>query len=121
MAKRGIYTVYAIDFDGTLCENAFPEIGVPKPAAIKFVKAAQAAGCKVILWTCRAGDRLREAVEWCADQGLIFDAINDNLPEMVEKYGINCRKVCADCYIDDKSMLPDSYAFRFIQKEWFGV
>lgn len=94
--------VYAVDFDGTLCEDAFPEIGKPRLAVIDFVKAARATGDKVILWTCRVGDCLEAAVCWCEAQGIIFDAVNDNLPEVIEKYGTNCRKVCADFYIDDK-------------------
>ena len=98
--------VYAVDFDGTLCEDAFPEIGAPKLATINFVKAARAAGDKVILWTCRVDDRLETAVRWCAEQGLVFDAVNDNLPELIEKYGSNCRKVCADRYIDDRAVDP---------------
>lgn len=98
--------VYAVDFDGTLCEDAFPEIGAPILATIEFVKAARAAGDKVILWTCRVDDRLEAALAWCADQGLVFDAVNDNLPELIEKYSSNCRKVCADRYIDDKAIGP---------------
>lgn len=101
--------VYAVDFDGTLCENAFPEIGAPMFATINFVKAARAAGDKVILWTCRVGDRLEAALAWCAEQGLVFDAVNDNLPELIEKYGSNCRKVCADVYIDDKAWNVDPF------------
>ena len=75
--------VYAVDFDGTLCEDAFPEIGAPRFAVIEFVKAARAAGDKVILWTCRVDDRVEAALAWCAEQGLVFDAVNDNLPELI--------------------------------------
>lgn len=99
--------IYAIDFDGTLCENAYPEIGAPNHIVLDFCKAAKINGCKLILWTCRSGADLKAAVEWCAAQGVAFDAINDNLPEMVEKYGNNCRKVNADVYIDDKNLTID--------------
>ena len=108
--------VYAVDFDGTLCEDAFPEIGAPKLAAINFVKAARAAGDKVILWTCRVDDRLEAAARWCAEQGLVFDAVNDNLPELIEKYGSNCRKVCADVYIDDRAWDADPFELDLIQQ-----
>lgn len=40
--------VYAVDFDGTLCEDAFPEIGAPRFAVIEFVKTARAAGDMLI-------------------------------------------------------------------------
>lgn len=96
--------IYAIDFDGTLCEDAYPEIGAPRPAVIDLCKVAKKAGEKLILWTCRQGDDLKAAVEWCAAQGVTFDAVNDNLPEMIEKFGNNCRKVNADAYIDDKTV-----------------
>lgn len=29
----------------------------------------------------------KDAVEWCKKYGLIFDAVNDNLPEIVEAFG----------------------------------
>lgn len=41
------------------------------------------------------------ALQWCYAHGLDFDAVNDNLPAHIEKYGNNCRKVYADVYIDD--------------------
>ena len=47
------------------------------------------------------------AVDWCRDYVLEFDAINDNLPEIVEYYDSNSRKVTYDCYIDDRSLLPN--------------
>lgn len=61
---------------------------------------------EVLLWTCRVGDKLQEAVEWCREHGLLFDAVNDNLSEMVEKWGSNSRKITADIYIDDKAEAP---------------
>ena len=45
------------------------------------------------------------AVEWCRQQGLTFDAVNDNLPEIINLYGSNSRKVSCDYYIDDKAIL----------------
>lgn len=95
--------IIAVDFDGTLCEDAWPEIGKANNYLIMCLKGRQALGDKLILWTCRAGDKLEEAIEWCKTQGLIFDAINDNLPEIVEKYGNNSRKITADIYLDDRS------------------
>lgn len=96
--------IIAVDFDGTLCEDRYPKIGEPRIALINYVKSQKEAGAKLILWTCRCGDRLKEAVNWCKTQGLEFDAINDNLQEYIDKYNNNCRKVFADMYIDDKSI-----------------
>lgn len=104
--------IYAIDFDGTLCTDAFPEIGEPREDIIEFVKAAKEAGDRLILWTCRVEDRLAEAVEWCAERGIIFDAVNENLPELVALYGNDCRKVSADRYIDDRSLGLDEIKKR---------
>ena len=101
-------TIYAVDFDGTLCRNAWPDIGAPRSGIIEFVKEEQKDGAKLILWTNRCGNDLEKAVKWCEEQGLIFDAINDNLPETIEHFGENCRKVFADIYLDDRSMSLDT-------------
>lgn len=100
--------VYAIDFDGTLCEDKFPEIGEPHVNRINNVKRLQEDGHKVILWTCRNGAALDKAVEWCNQQGLTFDAVNENLPEVQAKWGGDTRKVYCNYYIDDKN-LPDTF------------
>jgi hypothetical protein len=97
--------IYAIDFDGTLCINEYPNIGQPIYKTIIFCKERKAEGHKLILWTCRSGKYLDEAVAWCKEQGLIFDAVNENLPEMIELFDNDCRKVFADYYIDDKNLV----------------
>lgn len=96
--------VIAIDFDGVLCRDAWPEIGEEIPFAVGQVKILQRKGNRIILWTCRSGKKLQEAVAWCRARGLIFDAVNENLPELIQKYGTDPRKVGADIYIDDKNM-----------------
>ena len=106
MEKRN-YNIYAVDFDGTLCENAWPDIGKPNHSLISTLKKAREKGDKVILWTCRTADRLDDAVAWCKEQGLEFDAVNENLPEIIGQFGTESRKVCADIYIDDKAINPD--------------
>ena len=64
MADRPI--VIAVDFDGCLCENAWPEIGEARSDVIHALLERQKQGAKIILWTCRVDERLDEAVEWCA-------------------------------------------------------
>lgn len=98
--------IYAIDFDGTLCEDKFPEIGEPYLERIETVKTLHKSGIKIILWTSRNGDSLERAVEWCKQHGLVFDAINENLPELQAKWGGDTRKVYCDYYIDDKNLRP---------------
>lgn len=105
--------IYAVDFDGTLCESQWPGIGAPNTKLIEHLIKRQKEGAKIILWTCRIEERLQEAVDWCAERGLVFDAVNDNLPENVEKYGNNCRKIWATCYIDDLAVDKEKYGLPF--------
>ena len=101
--KRKPPRVWAVDFDGTLCDNRWPQIGDPHSAMIQILKLAQASGVQLILWTCREDGLLKEAVDWCTAQGLTFAAINDNPPDRVAEYGHNPRKIGADLYIDDRA------------------
>ena len=91
--------VIAVDFDGTLCKQAWPEIGEENEILID----------RLILWTNREGDLLEEAVEWCKARGLTFDTVNANLPELIDLYKNDCRKINADIYIDDKAVNPVPY------------
>lgn len=76
---------------------------MPNEELIEYLKKRQANGEKLILWTSRNEEQTKEAVEWCKKYGLIFDAVNDNLPEIVEAFGGNCRKIFANEYIDDRN------------------
>ena len=73
-------TIIAVDFDGCLCQNAWPEIGAARQDVIRALLERQKRGAKIILWTCRVGERLDAAARWCAERGIIFDSINENLP-----------------------------------------
>ncbi len=97
--------VIAIDFDGCLCADRWPEIGAPHMDTINDAIAERAAGTKLILWTCRVGKLVDDAVVWCARHGLCFDAVNDNVQEIKDKYGTESRKVSADEYWDDRARL----------------
>lgn len=94
----------AVDFDGTLVEDKFPEIGTAKPEVVELIKELQELGVHTVLWTCRKGDMLPPAVEWCKQHGLSFDSVNENLPEVKEKWGGDTRKVMVDYYFDDKNL-----------------
>ena len=101
--------IYAVDFDGTLCRNAYPDIGEPRQEIIDFVLREQKEfGAKLILWTNRTDKQLDEAVRWCNERGIIFDAINHNIPEVIETFGGDTRKVFAHYYLDDRSIMLDS-------------
>ena len=99
--------VIAVDFDGTLCEYAFPSIGQQNESQIKLMntlKKLKQDGHKLILWTNRGDNEmypaLTQAIEWCKDRGLEFDSINKNLPEQTKLSGYS-PKIIADMYIDD--------------------
>ena len=103
--------VLAIDFDGTITEEAycakFPTI---RSGCVETLKEFKNAGFKLILWTCRTGDSLESAKFILQHEGILdlFDAINEQLPEIREKYEpIVAKKVWADYYIDDKNLETD--------------
>ena len=96
--------VIAIDFDGCLSANQWPEIGEPNWDVINRAKAEKDAGAELVLWTCRTGEHLEAAVRACREWGLEFDAVNENTPRLIEIFGEDCRKVCAAEYWDDHAV-----------------
>lgn len=105
----------AVDFDGTLCTEEYPNIGLPKPTVIKLVKDAKKAGHNLILYTCREGKLLEQAIEWCSNFGLEFDAVNANLDDRIKEFKNDPRKLGADIYLDDKAYNPEE-DLEFVRK-----
>lgn len=92
--------IIAVDFDGTLSLGTnYPRIGQPNQPLIDFLLTMQSKGFGVVLWTCREGEELDEAVDWCKCHGLEFDAVNENPPYV----SFRSRKVVAEMYIDDRA------------------
>ena len=93
--------IIAIDFDGTIVEYAYPNIGAPVPNAIKWMKEFQKAGAKLILWTVRSDNEdeqpLSEAIEYCESKGIYFWGINSNPGQSWS----SSPKQFAHIYIDD--------------------
>lgn len=106
------YKIYAVDFDDTLYTAMPFNPNKPNVKLIKILQEERDLGNKVILWTCREGEALKFAIEWCAAYGLMFDAVNSNLPEVIEYYGANSRKVLADVYIDNLAIMPDVFCVK---------
>ena len=93
----------AIDFDGTIVEDAYPKVGKPKIFAFETLKKLQQDGHRLILWTYRYGKTLQDAVEFCKKNGLEFYAINCSFPN--EEYDSKkSRKINADLFIDDRNI-----------------
>lgn len=103
---KSLPKIYAVDFDGTLIDNGFPNITsdtVTNIDLINKLKEEKNKGTKLILWTNRTDSALIDAVAHCKLYGLEFDAINDNIRE-VKDAGLDPRKIYADLYIDDKAV-----------------
>ena len=100
--------IIAVDFDGTLVTNAWPEIGTPIISVIEYVKRRQKNGARLILWTNRTGEPLSKALAWCEENGIVLSAVNENLPDIIEAFGGDCRKIFANEYLDDRAVLPDT-------------
>ena len=96
--------IYAIDFDGIIVSDRFPKIGKPNLKIIKFIKKLNKEGHFIILWTCRNGKALKEAIKFCKKYKIKLDAVNKNLSFIQKKYNSDTRKVYADYYLDDKSL-----------------
>ena len=95
--------IVAIDFDGTIVEDAYPLIGKPKLFAFDTLRKLQDEGHRLILWTYRDGKKLDEAVVFCRDNGIEFYAVNKSFPE--EQYDVSkSRKIHADLFIDDRNI-----------------
>ena len=101
--------IIAVDFDGTIVEHRYPEIGREIPFAITTLKMLIEQRHTLIMWTVRQGDLLQEAVDWCKERGVEFYAVNKNFPEEnIDNNGCYC-KINADLFIDDRNIggLPD--------------
>lgn len=99
---RETYTI-AVDFDGTIVEDAYPKVGKAQLFAFDTLKKLQEDGHRLILWTYRHGRALDEAVAFCKENGITFYAVNKSFPEeeFDTKYS---RKINADLFIDDRNI-----------------
>ncbi len=93
----------AVDFDGTIVEHEYPEIGKEKLFAFQTLKELNKLGASLILWTFRTGKELDDAVEFCRQNGVEFYAVNKNYPEEIFDESVS-RKINADIFIDDKNI-----------------
>ena len=113
----------AVDFDGTIVEHKYPEIGKELPFATHTLLSLQKKGHRIILWTYRAGKELDEAIDFCRNKGLEFYTVNKNYPEEIFNNNIS-RKILADIYIDDRNiggMLPWTKIYNTIHPEEAGI
>ncbi len=99
----------AVDFDGTIVEHRYPEIGREIPFATDTLKMLIKEGHRLILWSVREGKLLDEAVEWCRERGVEFYAVNKDYPEEGREDKNFSRKLKVEMFIDDRNVggLPD--------------
>jgi hypothetical protein len=110
--------VYAIDFDNTIAYTQYPKIIKPLPYAMKCLKVlTNDPNSILILWTCREGEYLKQALDFCELYGVKFDYANENCKELIDLYGNDCRKLGADVYIDDKFPQAD---IEKLWKDWWS-
>ena len=92
-----------IDFDGTIVDHRFPEIGPPVPGALDWMKKFQEAGAKLILFTMRSdtgrgGNSLTRAVRYLEENGIKLYGVNKNPSQVV---WTSSPKAYGQLYIDD--------------------
>ena len=116
--KKDKYRIIGVDFDGTLAvtNRMYPEIEAPIQEVIDYVLEEQRKGAYLILITMREEDALTQAIKWCEERGLIFDAINDNLPHMKDYFKNNPRKIFCNEYIDNTNMGGLEYILKEIKR-----
>ena len=101
--------IIAVDFDGTIVEHKYPEIGRERPFAITTLKMLIEQRHRLILWTVRKGHLLQEALDWCKERVVEFYAVNKNYPEEQVETGGGYSKINAEVFIDDCNLggIPD--------------
>ena len=110
----------AIDFDGTIVEHRYPEIGPEIPFAIDTLKMLINDRHRLILWSVREGVLLEEAVEYCRKRGVEFYAVNKDYPEEKTTDSNFSRKLKVDMFIDDRNLggIPDwGTIYRMIKEK----
>lgn len=92
--------IIAVDFDGTITkDNDFPNCGELMPGAKDVLQTLHFAGCYIILWSCRVGEDLERAVEYCKKNYIPIDFVNRNIDAIEGKFAYP--KIFANYYIDD--------------------
>ena len=92
--------VIAIDFDGTCVTNDYPYIG-KGIGAVPVLKKIVEKGHRIILYTMRDNERLKDAEQWFESNNIPLWGVNNN-PE--QKKWSSSPKIYAHLYIDDAAL-----------------
>ncbi len=94
-----------LDFDGTVVDHRYPEIGEPVPKALDWLRKLQLSGARIILWTMRSdsaeGPLLTHAVSYLKENGIHLYGINRN-PDQDE--WTTSPKAYGHVYVDDSAV-----------------
>lgn len=116
-------TIIAVDFDGTVtsCSDIGSDFTL-KENAKEVLERLHEDDIKLILWTCRTGQYEEQAIQFLKDNDMLhlFSAINENIPEVKEAYGVDSRKVGADVYIDDRNIFTKEINWLEIENWLYG-
>jgi hydroxymethylpyrimidine pyrophosphatase-like HAD family hydrolase len=113
--------VIAIDFDGTIVEEAYPQLGKLRKGAKKYINKLYDDGHIIIINTCRSGVHQNAAFKMLIGLDVNFDLMNENHPSVIAQYHNDSRKISADLYIDDKNLvkLPSwKEKYKLIKKHY---
>jgi len=121
-------TIY-LDFDGTVVEHAYPEIGAANPHALRVIGKLQTSGHHIILNTYRADlndGSLEEALAYLHESNEI-EPILENLPLKVHppKFNLDEAILKNVLFIDDISegtpMRPNKTLAYGIMVDWIEL
>jgi predicted mannosyl-3-phosphoglycerate phosphatase (HAD superfamily) len=113
--------VIAIDFDGTIVEESYPQLGKLRKGAKKYINKLYDDGHIIIINTCRSGVHQNAAFKMLIGLDVSFDLMNENHPSVIAQYHNDSRKISADLYIDDKNLvkLPSwKEKYKLIKKHY---
>ena len=108
LSQRPIEKIAIIDFDGTLCKFAFPDVGPIEPGVREALVTLKEAGYTIRIHSCRTAVYWGNERERKIHTGLIFDFLKQHkLPydDLITSVGMD--KPIADVYIDDRAIKYD--------------
>ncbi len=97
--------IVIIDFDGTLCKFAFPEVGTVEPNVRAALQILKVKGYTIKIHSCRTATYWGSAIERIKHMSLIVAFLLENeIPFDELILDTTMDKPIADVYIDDKAI-----------------
>jgi len=116
LSQRPIDKIAIIDFDGTLCKFAFPDVGPIEPDAKKALEILKKAGYTIKIHSCRTATYWnRENEREIHIQAIIDFMIAHKLPYDELILSPTMDKPIAEVYIDDRAIKYDNNWLRIAE------